>query len=132
MSNAERKAATATGRKALDAAGLTDAPLCVGTGGGSAQITIELCREAAEAGASHALVICPGMSASSSIALFYPPKYVMWTFISWAMELMTPRLLCLRNGTEPTGYLGLLPHSLRQVAYPRDDLQLPVSDSWSR
>ena len=60
MSNAERKAATATGRKALDAAGLTDAPLCVGTGGGSAQTTIELCKEAAEAGASHALVICPG------------------------------------------------------------------------
>ncbi|ORX35393.1 dihydrodipicolinate synthase [Kockovaella imperatae] len=60
MSNAERKAAAATGRKALDEAGLKDAPLCVGTGGGSAQTTIELCKEAAEAGASHALVICPG------------------------------------------------------------------------
>lgn len=60
MSNAERKAATATGRKALDDAGLTDTPLCVGTGGGSAQTTIELCKEAAESGASHALVILPG------------------------------------------------------------------------
>lgn len=62
LSNAERKAATATARKALDDAGLKDAPLLVGTGGGSVQTTVELTREAAEAGASHAIVILPGGS----------------------------------------------------------------------
>jgi hypothetical protein len=60
LSSAERKAATATARKALDDAGLQDAPLLVGTGGGSVQTTLELTREAAEAGASHAIVILPG------------------------------------------------------------------------
>ncbi|ORY35772.1 dihydrodipicolinate synthase [Naematelia encephala] len=60
MSHSERKAATATARKALDDAGLTDVPLCVGTGGGSLKTTIELCNDAAEAGASHCIVICPG------------------------------------------------------------------------
>jgi len=60
LSNAERKAATATARKALDDAGMKDAPLLVGTGGGSLQTTVELTQEAADAGASHAIVILPG------------------------------------------------------------------------
>ena len=49
-----------TARKALDDAGLQDAPLLVGTGGGSLQTTLELTQEAADAGASHAIVILPG------------------------------------------------------------------------
>jgi dihydrodipicolinate synthase/N-acetylneuraminate lyase len=66
LSNAERAAATKTARKALDDAGLQDAPLLVGTGGGSLQTTVELTQEAADAGASHAIVILPGDSGSSA------------------------------------------------------------------
>lgn len=39
--------------------------MLVGTGGGSVQTTLELTREAAEAGASHAIVILPGESSSN-------------------------------------------------------------------
>ncbi|GFZ48816.1 hypothetical protein JCM24511_06565 [Saitozyma sp. JCM 24511] len=60
LTPAERKACVVTARKALDDAGFTNEPLMVGTGGGSAGITIELTKEAAEAGATHAIVICPG------------------------------------------------------------------------
>jgi dihydrodipicolinate synthase/N-acetylneuraminate lyase len=62
LTPAERKACVVTARKALDEAGFTNEPLMVGTGGGSAGITIELTKEAAEAGATHAIVICPGES----------------------------------------------------------------------
>lgn len=65
LSPAERKACVITARKALDDNGLQDAPLCVGTGGGSTPTTVELTKDAAEAGASHALVICPGYFAFS-------------------------------------------------------------------
>lgn len=37
----------------------------VGTGGGSASTTIELTKEAAEAGATHCIVICPGKFCSA-------------------------------------------------------------------
>ncbi|WVQ84667.1 hypothetical protein IAT38_006822 [Cryptococcus sp. DSM 104549] len=60
LSPAERKQCTVVCRKALDDAGFADAPLLVGTGGGSAQTTIEITKEAAEAGASHSIVITPG------------------------------------------------------------------------
>jgi hypothetical protein len=64
LSREERKAVVATGRKALDAAGFTNEPLLVGTGGGSAQTTIELSNDAKEAGATHSIVIAPGESRS--------------------------------------------------------------------
>ncbi|CAI6027067.1 unnamed protein product [Clonostachys chloroleuca] len=56
----ERKAAIATARRALDQAGYDNAPLLAGTGGSSLQATIDLTRDAAQAGATHALVIIPG------------------------------------------------------------------------
>ncbi|KAK8853287.1 hypothetical protein IAR55_003991 [Kwoniella newhampshirensis] len=60
LSNEERKQATVVVRKALDDAGFSDAPLLVGTGGGSAATTIQITKEAAEAGATHSIVITPG------------------------------------------------------------------------
>lgn len=60
LASSERKAAVATARKALDSNGFENEPLMVGTGGGSAAVTIELTKEAAEAGATHSIVICPG------------------------------------------------------------------------
>ncbi|KAL1409037.1 hypothetical protein Q8F55_005861 [Vanrija albida] len=60
LSREERKLVIATGRKALDGAGFANTPLLAGTGGGSASTTIELARDAKEAGATHSIVICPG------------------------------------------------------------------------
>lgn len=60
LSQSERKAVVQTGRRALDSNGFGATPLLVGTGGGSAATTVELCKEAADAGATHAIVICPG------------------------------------------------------------------------
>ncbi|TYJ57923.1 hypothetical protein B9479_001278 [Cryptococcus floricola] len=60
LSTEERKKCTVVVRKALDDAGFADAPLLVGTGAGSAQTTIQVTKEAAEAGASHSIVITPG------------------------------------------------------------------------
>jgi dihydrodipicolinate synthase/N-acetylneuraminate lyase len=60
LSSAERRLVVETGRKALDTAGFQGTPLLVGTGAGSAATTIEVTKEAAAAGATHAIVICPG------------------------------------------------------------------------
>ncbi|WWD19716.1 hypothetical protein CI109_104180 [Kwoniella shandongensis] len=60
LSSEERREATVVVRKALDDAGFADAPLLVGTGGGSAATTIQITTEAAEAGATHSIVITPG------------------------------------------------------------------------
>lgn len=60
LSPSERRSVVETGRRALDSNGFESTPLLVGTGGGSASTTIELCKEAADAGATHAIVICPG------------------------------------------------------------------------
>ncbi|KGB76856.1 dihydrodipicolinate synthase [Cryptococcus deuterogattii 99/473] len=60
LSPEERKQCTIVVRKALDDAGFVNEPLLVGTGAGSAQTTIQVTKEAAAAGASHAIVITPG------------------------------------------------------------------------
>ncbi|WWC91804.1 uncharacterized protein L201_006751 [Kwoniella dendrophila CBS 6074] len=60
LSPEERKKATVVVREALDKNGFKDAPLLVGTGSGSAETTITVTKEAAEAGATHAIVITPG------------------------------------------------------------------------
>ncbi|WVO18523.1 hypothetical protein L204_106242 [Cryptococcus depauperatus] len=60
LSPEERKQCTMVVRKALDCAGFADEPLLVGTGAGSAKTTIEITKQAAEAGATHSIVITPG------------------------------------------------------------------------
>ncbi|WVW86274.1 hypothetical protein I302_108316 [Kwoniella bestiolae CBS 10118] len=60
LSNEERKKCTVVVRKALDDNGFKDEPLLVGTGSGSAETTITVTKEAAEAGATHSIVITPG------------------------------------------------------------------------
>ena len=47
-------------REALDDAGFPDSPIVAGTGAGSTRETIQLCKEAAEAGAEYVIVITPG------------------------------------------------------------------------
>ncbi|WVQ66884.1 uncharacterized protein L199_005075 [Kwoniella botswanensis] len=60
LSNEERRKCTVVVRKALDDNGFKDEPLLVGTGSGSAETTITVTKEAAEAGATHSIVITPG------------------------------------------------------------------------
>lgn len=47
-------------RTALDEAGFTTMPIVAGTGTGSTRETVELCKEAAAAGADYAIVITSG------------------------------------------------------------------------
>ncbi len=67
LSPEERKLVVSKSRQALIEAGLGDEPLLVGTGGGSAQTTIQIAKEAKEAGATHSIVICPGKSHETSL-----------------------------------------------------------------
>jgi len=56
----ERSAVISAARQALDSSDHGSVPLLVGTGGGSAQHTIALTKQAKEAGADYSIVICPG------------------------------------------------------------------------
>ena len=60
LSHAERTTLIRAARRSLDAAGLIHVPVIVGTGAGSTRETIELCKEAAEAGADYSIVIASG------------------------------------------------------------------------
>ncbi|GJE90732.1 dihydrodipicolinate synthase family protein [Phanerochaete sordida] len=65
LSHEERTTLVRGARRTLDARGLTDVPLVVGTGGGSTRETLLLCRAAADAGADYAIVITPGYFAGA-------------------------------------------------------------------
>jgi 4-hydroxy-2-oxoglutarate aldolase len=60
LSHSERIQLIHSARKALDAAGHTSVPIIAGTGAGSTRETIELCKEAAQAGADYSIVITSG------------------------------------------------------------------------
>lgn len=60
LSHAERTILIRAARHALDAEGLTQAPIIAGTGAGSTRETVELCKEAAAAGADATIVITSG------------------------------------------------------------------------
>ena len=60
LSHSDRVALVTAAREALDDAGFTDVPIVVGTGAGSTRETVQLCKEVAEAGADHVIVITPG------------------------------------------------------------------------
>ncbi|KAI5452466.1 hypothetical protein NCC49_000629 [Naganishia albida] len=65
LTNEERVTLVKAARKALDEAGLTHIPIMAGTGTGSTKLTIQLCKEAAEAGADFAIVIASGYFAGA-------------------------------------------------------------------
>jgi len=60
LSHPERIALIKATREALDDAGFVDMPIVAGTGTGSTRETVQLCREAAEAGADYVIVITSG------------------------------------------------------------------------
>ncbi|EKM54021.1 uncharacterized protein PHACADRAFT_257602 [Phanerochaete carnosa HHB-10118-sp] len=65
LTHSERAVLIKTARKALDDAGLPDVPVIAGTGTGSTRETIELCHEAAAAGADYVIVITSGYFAGA-------------------------------------------------------------------
>lgn len=79
--HSERVALIHAARKALDTAGLNHVPLIVGTGTGSTRETIELTKEAAEAGADYAIVIASGYFAGA-LAGNKEALKAFWTEIS--------------------------------------------------
>lgn len=60
LTREERKLLIQTARQVLDENQLTNIQLVAGTGGNSTRETIELTKDAAEAGAQSAMVIAPG------------------------------------------------------------------------
>ncbi|KAJ3482089.1 hypothetical protein NLI96_g7210 [Meripilus lineatus] len=65
LSHSERTTLITTARRALDDAGFKDTPIIAGTGAGSTRETIELCSEAANAGADFVIVITSGYFAGA-------------------------------------------------------------------
>ncbi|KAI0633629.1 dihydrodipicolinate synthetase [Trametes polyzona] len=65
ITHAERVTLIQTARRALDDAGLSSVPIVAGTGAGSTRETVELCEEAARAGADFAIVIASGYYAGA-------------------------------------------------------------------
>lgn len=65
LTHAERTTLIKAARVALDNANFTDVPIIAGTGAGSARETIELCEEAAAAGADVVIVITSGYFAGA-------------------------------------------------------------------
>ncbi|KAI1842537.1 hypothetical protein JX265_012651 [Neoarthrinium moseri] len=59
LDHAERSLVTKTTRQALDSAGFSELPVIVGCGAQSTRETIQLCKEAADAGGSYVLVLPP-------------------------------------------------------------------------
>ncbi|KAI9806663.1 MAG: hypothetical protein M1825_006120 [Sarcosagium campestre] len=74
LNHAERNVVTQTTRKALDLAGFTYMPIIVGCGAQSTRETIELCREAFQAGGDYALVLPPS---------YYRPMFKSETVIEF-------------------------------------------------
>ncbi|KAL0960824.1 hypothetical protein HGRIS_005843 [Hohenbuehelia grisea] len=65
LSHTERTTLIHAARKALDASGHPTVPIIMGTGAGSTRETIQLCKEAAAAGADYTIVITSGYFAGA-------------------------------------------------------------------
>lgn len=65
LTHSERASLIKAARKALNDAGFSDVPVIAGTGTGSTRETVELCHEAAAAGADFVIVITSGYFAGA-------------------------------------------------------------------
>ncbi|KAL7418669.1 hypothetical protein Q5752_006352 [Cryptotrichosporon argae] len=90
LSHAERVTLIQTARRALDEAGLDDVPILVGAGASSTRETIELAKEAAEAGADHVIVVTSGYYAG---ALLKKPAAIKQHFVDIAAASPIPVML---------------------------------------
>lgn len=106
LSHADRVALIKTTREALDDAKFTDTPIIIGTGAGSTRETVQLSKEAAEAGADYVIVITPGYFAG---ALAGNRKALKAFFTEVAEKSPIPVIIynCgfISGVANPTGYL---------------------------
>ncbi|KAK4868612.1 hypothetical protein LT330_006814 [Penicillium expansum] len=68
LNREEKKTIIRSARVALDEVNLHDVPIVAGAGGASTRESIELCKDAAEAGADYVMVIPPGYYAGALLA----------------------------------------------------------------
>ena len=78
LSHQERKLVTKATRNALDSAGYGDLPVIVGCGSQSTRETVELCREALQAGGDYALVLPPS---------YYKPMYAKGSLVEFFQDV---------------------------------------------
>ncbi|GBE81622.1 L-threo-3-deoxy-hexylosonate aldolase [Sparassis crispa] len=81
LTHNERIQVIQAARKALDDAGLDEIPIIAGTGAGSTRETVELCKEAAGAGADYTIVIASGYFAGV-LATHKPALKAFWTEVA--------------------------------------------------
>jgi L-threo-3-deoxy-hexylosonate aldolase len=101
-------------REALDDAGFPDMPIVVGTGSGSTRETVQLCKEAAEAGADYVIVITPGYFAG---VLAGNRKALKALFIEVAEKSPIP--VIIYNCTSISGRYKPYPRCSESIYRPR-------------
>ncbi|KAK4127236.1 aldolase [Parathielavia appendiculata] len=111
LTHAERQLVTATTRKALNEAGFSQMPIIVGCGSQSTRETIQLCREAWEAGGDYALVLPPSYYAS----LFAPASETIISFFT-AVADASPIPLIIYNFPGAVGGLDLSSDTIIRLA----------------
>lgn len=102
LTHSERQLVTATTRKALNESGYAHMPIIVGCGSQSTRETIQLCREAWEAGGDYALVLPPSYYAT----LFAPASETIISFFT-AVADASPIPLIIYNFPGAVGGLDL-------------------------
>ncbi|KAJ5579944.1 uncharacterized protein N7459_005929 [Penicillium hispanicum] len=91
LSNTERKQLIQSARQALDQVELCDVPIVAGTGASSTRESIQLCKDAADAGADYVMVIPPGYYAG---ALLSNSKSIVKFFVDIAEASPLPVYAC--------------------------------------
>ncbi|KAK4111280.1 aldolase [Canariomyces notabilis] len=102
LTHRERQLVTAVTRKALNSAGFSHMPIIVGCGSQSTRETIQLCREAWEAGGDYALVLPPSYYAS----LFAPASETVIEYFT-AVADASPIPIIIYNFPGAVGGLDL-------------------------
>ncbi|KAK0617310.1 Dihydrodipicolinate synthetase-like protein [Immersiella caudata] len=111
LTHAERQLVTSTTRKALNESGFSHMPIIVGCGSQSTRETIQLCREAWEAGGDYALVLPPSYYAS----LFAPASETILQFFNKVADA-SPIPIIIYNFPGAVGGLDLSSDIIIQLA----------------
>ncbi|KAK3292691.1 uncharacterized protein B0H64DRAFT_419890 [Chaetomium fimeti] len=111
LTHSERQLVTSTTRKALNESGYAHMPIIVGCGSQSTRETIQLCREAWEAGGDYALVLPPSYYAP----LFAPASETITSFFT-AVADASPIPLIIYNFPGAVGGLDLSSDTVVRLA----------------
>ncbi|EAQ85077.1 hypothetical protein CHGG_09091 [Chaetomium globosum CBS 148.51] len=111
LTHSERQLVTATTRKALNESGYAHMPIIVGCGSQSTRETIQLCREAWEAGGDYALVLPPSYYAP----LFAPASETITSFFT-AVADASPIPIVIYNFPGAVGGLDLSSDTILRLA----------------